>query len=79
MDLKYFDLNFSVFIVIGACLFAYTNHFGVIPIMKMLNQESDHTNYSALWRSHYFPIFLYGTVAFMGYMSFGQDTPDFIL
>ena len=61
--------------VFGVCFFAYTNHFGLIPITKNLVKESEHLNFSALFRSHYFPIFLYNTISFAGYLSFALDTP----
>ena len=63
----------------GACFFAFSNHFGLIPIIKVIKEQSDYNNYSALFRSHYFPMLLYTTVSYAGYISFGNKVPDFIL
>lgn len=70
-QIVYFNPSLGVFVVIGACFFAYSNHFGIIPIMKILKNESKYLNMAALFRSHYFPMFLYSTVAYSGYISFG--------
>ena len=78
-QIEYFKFTPAVLVALGACFFAFTNQFSIITIMKILRNENSHTNYSALLRSNYFPIILYTIICFSGYISFGKDTPDFIL
>lgn len=78
-EIEYFKFSPAILVALGACFFAFTNQFSIITIMKILRTENSHTNFSALLRSNYFPIFLYTFISFAGYISFGENTPDFIL
>lgn len=75
----YFNFGWAVFPAIGACFFAFTNHFSVVTVIKILNNQSNHAHLSAINRSQYFALILYTTVAFAGYISLGEDTPTFVL
>ncbi len=78
-EISYFKFNFGVFATMGTCFFAFTNHFSITSIVKVMKAESDHSNYSAIMRSLYFPLFLYTTACFTGYVSFGDDTKDLVI
>ena len=78
-NITYFNFNWSIFPAIGACFFAFTNHFSVVTVIKILNDQSNYAHLSAINRSQYFALILYTTVAFAGYISFGEDTPTFVL
>lgn len=78
-QIDYFKLSWEIFPAFGAGFFSFTNHFSIVPIMKTLTNEPLHTVSSSILRSQYFPVFLYLTVAYAGYISFGEETPDFVL
>jgi len=79
VPLKYFDINLNFFVNMGAALFSFTNQFAVINVSKGLKNSNSLGYITVLIRSFYFPIFLYIMVMISGYISFGEDLPQFII
>jgi amino acid permease len=77
--IEFFIFSLKIFPAIGACFFAFTNQFSVVTIIKMLNNQKQKNQLSVICRSQYFSLLLYTVVAFSGYVSFGEDTPAFVL
>jgi hypothetical protein len=62
----------------GLCFFAFANQFGLITILKTLNDNPPQDSRKVIIRSQYLPLILYSFVLIGGYFSFGKDMPHML-
>ena len=78
-QMEYFKFNMNFFKNIAIGFFGYVNHFALHPVFKPIQKSSKLGFYSMIIRSSYLPMLLYNFIAVCGAISFGKDTPNFII
>ena len=79
LNIKYFEINWDFFANTGTAFYGYVNQFAVVTILKELKNTNKVGYYSIMVRATYAPILLYSLVCFAGYISFGENIPEFIV
>lgn len=78
-QVEYFKIDLNIFTNIAIGFFGYVNHFALHAIFKPVKNSTKLGLYTMVIRSSYLPLFLYTFVAYGGCISFGKDTPNFII
>jgi amino acid permease len=64
---------------LGIAFYGYVNQFAIVKIFKEIRNANRVGFASITLRSGYPPMLLYTLVLFAGYISFGEDIPEFIV
>lgn len=79
LNIKYFEMNLYFFKNIGIAFYGYVNQFAVVSILREI-PLANYTGYASITlRSSYPVIILYSIVCYAGYISFGENIPEFIV
>lgn len=79
LEIKYFEINFDFFKNVGIAFYGYVNQFAVVSILKEIRNSNSIGFASITLRSVYPVMILYSLVCFAGYISFGENIPEFIV
>ena len=76
---KGFEDKFDALNFISTIFYASCFHIGCVPVINTLKNNVRRRIYKAIRRTILIDIFLYLTIAIIGYLSFPKDTPNLII
>ena len=77
IEIPMFKMNIDFFCNIAIGLFCFVNHFAIHTIVKSLPNTNKFGLSTIVFRSSYFPTFLYVLITFAGGIAFGLNVPYF--
>eukprot|EP01016_Furgasonia_blochmanni_P013536 TRINITY_DN1692_c0_g1_i12.p1 TRINITY_DN1692_c0_g1~~TRINITY_DN1692_c0_g1_i12.p1 ORF type:complete len:407 (+),score=104.98 TRINITY_DN1692_c0_g1_i12:562-1782(+) len=78
-NIKMAEFSLDTLTAFAVTAFAYTCHTNIFPIRKELSRAAEHRMQKIFNRAVAFETILYLTVAFAGFWSLGNTTPDLII
>ena len=79
IDVPFFKFTLDIPCNFALSLFSFVNHFAIHTIIKALPNTNRFGLISMVFRSSYFPFFLYVLITFAGGVSFGTGVPYFVI